>query len=343
MVGGPIEDQVVAERALARVALLRAACFTVGGWVPLIVLLVSIPWLTGRGLSPGALLGALFYVLLGLQPALNRLMSGIGGAGLRYTVTVRRLLGLPLEEPPIRYGAGGRVEAQEISFAYGRHSQPLFEELSLAVGDGDHLAVIGPSGIGKSTLAAVLCGLREPTSGRVVVADRVLIPQEAYVFAASLRENLVYLRPLASDAQVYAALEAVGARPLAADLGGLDAVIDPGTLSAGQRQLIALARAYLSTARIVVLDEATCHLDPAAEAVAERAFAERPGGLIVIAHRLSSALRAQRILLLDGSTAVMGDHATLMARSPLYRDLIASLTVDTTTTQTPVDQRAATL
>src|SRR5581483_6069462 len=93
-------------------------------------------------------------------------------------------------------------------------------------------------------------------------------------------------------------------------------------LSAGERQLLALARAYLSPAQIMILDEATCHLDPAADARVERAFAQRPGTLVVIAHRISSALRAKRILVLDGTRAVLGTHQELLDCSALYRDLV---------------------
>ncbi|WP_117211625.1 ATP-binding cassette domain-containing protein [Allorhizocola rhizosphaerae] len=325
MVAGPIEDQAAAERALSWTAVVRTLCFAVGGWLPLIALLMAVPWLTGRGLTPGEVLGGLTYVLFGLQPAMRKLMGGLGGAGLRYTVTLGRLLEQRVTPPAAVKGAGTRLEARHVTFAYGPHSEPVFRDLSLAVGEGAHLAVIGPSGIGKSTLAMVLCGLRHPSSGEVVVADRVLIPQEAYVFSATVRENLAYLRPGADDALLNAAAAAVGAGTLVEELGGLDAVVEPGRLSAGQRQLIALARAYLSSAPIVILDEATCHLDPATEAVAEQAFARRPGGLIVIAHRLSSALRAKRILVLDGAGAQLGDHAGLLERSALYRELISSL------------------
>jgi ATP-binding cassette subfamily C protein len=96
----------------------------------------------------------------------------------------------------------------------------------------------------------------------------------------------------------------------------------PAQLSAGERQLLALVRAYLSAAPVVVLDEATCHLDPAAEGRAEAAFAGRAGTLIVIAHRVSSALRARRVLVLDGTRATVGDHASQLAVSPLYRELL---------------------
>jgi ATP-binding cassette subfamily C protein len=105
-------------------------------------------------------------------------------------------------------------------------------------------------------------------------------------------------------------------------VGGLAAAVDPATLSAGERQLVALVRAYLSPAPLVILDEATCHLDPAAEARVERAFAERPGTLVVVAHRISSALRARRVLVVDGATPMLGRHDELLVRSATYRDLV---------------------
>ncbi|MET7329055.1 ABC transporter ATP-binding protein [Nonomuraea sp. NPDC005650] len=117
------------------------------------------------------------------------------------------------------------------------------------------------------------------------------------------------------------AVAAVGARELVDELGGYGARLDPAALSAGQRQLIALARAYLAPAPLVILDEATCHLDPAAEARAETAFARRGGTLVVVAHRLTSALRARRILLMDGTRVTIGTHDELIRTSPLYADL----------------------
>jgi ATP-binding cassette subfamily C protein len=150
----------------------------------------------------------------------------------------------------------------------------------------------------------------------------VLIPQEAYVFAGTLQENLSYLRPEATTEQIDDAVDRLGMRPLLEQIGGYAADVHAGELSAGERQLITLVRAYLSPARFVLLDEAACHLDPAAEARVELAFAARPGTLLVIAHRISSALRARRILVLDGAGVAVGTHEDLLARSPLYRDLV---------------------
>jgi len=147
------------------------------------------------------------------------------------------------------------------------------------------------------------------------------------VFAGTLRENLTYLRTEASDEDLDAAVRLLGADALIRELGGYDAELDPSPLSAGERQLITLVRAYLAQAPLVILDEATCHLDPVAEARVEQAFAERPGTVIVIAHRMSSALRARRIVVLDGSQVILGTHDELLVRSSLYRDLIGHWTV----------------
>ena len=189
-------------------------------------------------------------------------------------------------------------------------------------------------GVGKSTVTALIAGVLVADAGRIRVcgappgppAHRVLIPQEAYVFTGTVRDNLGYLRedPVADD-EARAAAEAVGAARLIDRLGGLDAPLDPAALAAGERQLIALARAFLSPAPVVLLDEATCHLDPAAEARAERAFAARPGGtLIVVAHRIASARRAGRVLVMDGPHTDCGTHQELLDRSARYRDLVGA-------------------
>ena len=149
---------------------------------------------------------------------------------------------------------------------------------------------------------------------------RILIPQQAYVFAGTLEDNLTYFKP-AGKAELDEAAEAIGLTPVVTRLGGYGAAIVPAALSAGERQLIALTRAYLPPARVVILDEATCHLDPAAEERAEAAFARRGGTLIVIAHRISSARRARRVLVLDGVRPQAGDHSSLLASSASYADL----------------------
>lgn len=146
-----------------------------------------------------------------------------------------------------------------------------------------------------------------------------------------MRENVTYLCPEPpADADVLASCAAIGADGLVGRLGGPDGQVDPGSPSVGDRQLLALARAHIAPAPLVLLDEAACPLDPAAEARAERAFAERgdgrerPWGAIVVAHRISSARRAHRILVMDGAHTDCGTHEDLLARSSLYRDLDGS-------------------
>ncbi|MFF0331906.1 ABC transporter ATP-binding protein [Streptomyces fimicarius] len=225
-----------------------------------------------------------------------------------------------------------------VVYAYGPGAAPVIDGLSLDIPAGSHLTVVGPSGAGKSTLTTLLAGLAGPDSGRLTLGgvpvtevDRAwlhravtLIPQEAYVFTGTVRDNLRYLRPQARDTDILASATAVGARTLVDRLGGLDAPVglDGPPLSSGERQLVALARAHLSPASIVLLDEACCHLDPAAEERAERAFADRGTTLVVVAHRISSALRAPRVLVLDGERTAVGTPAQLLDSSPLYADLV---------------------
>ncbi len=355
LVADEIDAVARAERALAGPAMLRLACFLIGGWGPLILLLGAAPWLVGRGLTAGELLGALTYVLMGLQPALNQLMSGLGTGGLRFVVTVQRLLAasqvpsipMPRTDAPDGY----TISLRSVSFAYGQRAEPIVREFDLDIPEGDHLAVIGPSGAGKSTLVSILCGLIRPQAGSAllggaVAADltaeqladaRVLIPQEAFVFSGTVGENLTYLRPDAGSDEVAAAARAVGSDAVVDRLGGLSAPVSPARLSAGERQLLALTRAYLSSAPVVVLDEATCHLDPAAERRAEEAFRARGTTLIVVAHRISSALRAQRVLVLDGERTDVGDHDALTSSCALYRALTGpwTATQPSATARTP--------
>jgi ATP-binding cassette, subfamily B, bacterial RamB/AmfA len=239
---------------------------------------------------------------------------------------------------PIPASAGITVRLRGLTFRYGPAAEPVIDALDLDIAPGEHLAVIGPSGSGKSTLAFLLAGVLKPESGRVELDGLdgldahawpqarqavVVIPQEAYIFAGSLRENLRYLNPQATDNDILRAVTQLGLSPLIDRFGGLDARLRTGAaaLSAGEAQLLALGRAWLSPGRLIVLDEAGSHLDPATELQAERALRQRGGTIVTIAHRLDTARRADRILLLD-TTPVIGDDAELRSDNELYRRML---------------------
>ena len=319
-----------------------AAVNAAATWLPALTALGFVPLLVRRGLTPGEIVGAFTYLLAGLSAAtmfvtkmasyivVLRVQHGRLLKSAERQASTPDLLTLPLVSSP-------DIAVRDLSFSYGASATPIVEGLRLDLPFGDHLAVVGSSGIGKSTLAALLGGVLAPSRGAVEIggaplhrrSDRselvAMVPQESYVFAGSLRDNLTYLKPAATDQQILAAAQAVGLERVLDRLGGLDAEIDlsKSGMSAGERQLVTLARAHLSARPIVILDEATCHLDPAAEERAERAFMETGATLIVVAHRMSATLRAQRVLVMANDGVVVGRHDDLLQSHPLYADLHA--------------------
>ncbi|MFE6054235.1 ATP-binding cassette domain-containing protein [Kitasatospora sp. NPDC056446] len=340
-----------AGRALARLAGARRLTVSLGAHLPLLLVVLAAPSLVGRGLTPGAVVGVLAYLTGTLEPALRLLVQGAGASWLRLAVAADRLASASRPLPPDggttapspdRAGpaggprpADGSLELSGVSFAYGANADPVLDGFDLALRDGEHLAVVGPSGIGKSTLADILAGVVAPDRGRVLLGGvaparmtgpelaraRVLLPQDPYVFGGTVAENLRWPAPDAPAEAVLAAVAAVGADALVERLGGPEGLLVPGALSAGERQLIALARAHLCDARLVILDEATRHLDAATELRVERAFRARPGTVVTITHRTGPARRADRVLFLDGSQPRLGTHRGLLADVPAYRRL----------------------
>ncbi len=346
-----ITSHAVATTRIGRLSAVGVLAVAVGSWLPLLLIVGFGPYLIGHGASVGVVVGAATYVLLGLQPALQALVHGVSGAGLWLLVTLRRLSqvvdcrnvesgndGASPMRSAVPAADAEAVDASlaDVTFAYSPWSEPILRNVDLQIPDDDHVAVVGPSGVGKSTLAALLAGTLLPRSGMVrlggaptedlsverLSALRVLVPQEAYVVADTVRANLEYLGVGARYADVTEAVDRLGARELIERLGGYEAVVEPALLSAADAQLLTLVRAYRAPARLVILDEATCHLDPATEELVERSFADREGTLVVIAHRMSSALRARRIVVLDGSSLQVGTHEELLCRSSQYSDLL---------------------
>ncbi|MEV1007573.1 ABC transporter ATP-binding protein [Streptomyces sp. NPDC049881] len=347
-------ELVAAERraaaVLARWGAVRTVALGAAGQLPVLALLGCAPLLLERGVSTGELIGSLTYAASALLPAVHALLTALGAAGTRLVVVLDRLTApnppAPRTVPAARTAPRPRTprrdapaaELRSVTFAHGPAAEPVVRDLDLTLRRGERLAVVGPSGIGKSTLTALLAGTLVPDTGRVCLGDRpvagldrrelaglrALVPQEAYVFSGPLRDNLAYLAPDAPPERVRAAVAAFGLDGLVDRLGGLGAPLDPARLSAGERQSVALARAWLSPAPLLLLDEATSGLDPAAELRAETALAARPGTLLVVAHRLSSAARADRVLLLDGVRPALGTHAGLLRESDAYRAMVGA-------------------
>jgi ATP-binding cassette subfamily B protein len=233
-----------------------------------------------------------------------------------------------------------------VGFVYPDGREAL-RGVDLLVAPGETLAVVGESGSGKSTLARLIARFQDPTTGTVRVdgvdlrrMDERLrramlgyVPQEPFLFSGTVRDNIAYGRPAATDAEVEAAARRVGAHETIAALdGGYLHVLDErgGSLSAGQRQLLCLARAELIDPVILLLDEATSQLDVAAEATVLEAVRRGAGRrtTVVIAHRLAVAEEADRVAVLDGGRLVeLGTPADLRAAGGPYSRLLAAALV----------------
>ncbi|MGL5864316.1 MAG: ABC transporter ATP-binding protein [Dermatophilaceae bacterium] len=238
------------------------------------------------------------------------------------------------------FGGGGDIHLRDVRAGYG--SRPVLDGLDLCVPQGQFVALVGASGAGKTTLAHLLVRFADPDAGsvlvggrdlRTVAADRVrervvLVPQTSYALRASLRENLLLARPDATDEQLLDALRAAALGTLTDTLdGGLDARVGEGggTLSGGQLQRLAVARALLLDPAVLVLDEPVAHLDALAEHELNAALRQTRRGrtTVVVAHRVSTIRAADRVLLLHAGRVVGdGTHDELLARSPEYRRLV---------------------
>ncbi|MGW9379662.1 ATP-binding cassette domain-containing protein [Streptomyces albidoflavus] len=225
------------------------------------------------------------------------------------------------------------VALRGVTFAYGPDAAPVLDHLDLTVEPGEHLLVVGPSGAGKSTLLALLAGTAHPRHGQIHLAGhtarhartlgtaaRVLVPQEPYIFEAPLRDNLTYLAPDAPDSRIAEALNTFTLTSLASDPA---CPLRPDHLTPSERRRIALARAWLTPTRLLLLDEPTAHLDAGARAATELAFASHPATVITVSHHFPTPDPGQRVLLLDGATPYLGTHSSLLRESALYGELAA--------------------
>lgn len=239
---------------------------------------------------------------------------------------------------------GVPVAFERVTFRYAPHEPPVLREVSFTIGAGQTVALIGRSGAGKTTAAHLLLRFWDPQEGRITIAGRdirefrldelrslvALVAQDTYLFNLSLRENLRLARPDASDAEILRAARLANVDEFAEALpDGYDTLVgERGVqLSGGQRQRVAIARALLKDAPILVLDEATSHLDAVNEAAVREGLQHLMAGrtTLVIAHRLSAVSGADQIVVLDAGRVVeQGTHRELLAKGGLYAHLVAT-------------------
>jgi ATP-binding cassette subfamily B protein len=264
---------------------------------------------------------------------------------------LRKLYGLlderrDLAEPvaPVALARTGDLVVDRVTFRYAPTLDPVLHDVSLTLANGKRLVLVGPTGAGKSTLAKLMARLYDPTSGTIrfggvdlravdeatLRRQIVVLPQEGFLFTGTIRENLRMAAPGADDKRIAAALADLGlAERFARFPQGLDTVVEArGTnFSAGERQLVSVARAGLIDPSVLVLDEATSSLDPGTELLLDRALERLMAGrtVVVIAHRLTTAERADVVGVVDeGRLVELGTHEELVTHEGRYAALHAS-------------------
>ena len=288
------------------------------------------------------------YLLMLISPM--RTLGVALGMAQRATASGRRIFELldrppamevPADAPPLPDGAG-HVELRNVTVRYEGAGSPALRGVSLDVPAGTTVALVGPSGSGKTTLVSLIPRLYDPIAGSVLVdgADVrsvdpaslrqqiALVTDDPFLFSASVHDNIAYARPEATREEVVRAARRAQAHDFVTELpDGYDTLIGERglTVSGGQRQRLAIARAILADPRVLILDDATSSVDASTEQEIKRALAEVMRGrtTFVIAHRLSTIALADEIVVLeDGRITAHGTHDELLAESPLYREIV---------------------
>ena len=338
--------------AAVRRALLRALFFGVVGFVAFAAV-SAVLWQGGQlvlegALTPGGLVSFLLYAIT-VAAAVGALAS-LFGSYQEAVGAATRVFELLATAPTVAEPAGaarlalpvrGDVRLDRVSFRYAPDLSDVLAEVSLHIGPGETVALVGPSGAGKTTVASLVPRFWDVTGGRITLDGHDvrslsfeqlrgaigLVPQEPALFSGTVRDNIAYARPDATDAEVLAAAKAAHAWEFIERLpdGFATRVGERGVkLSGGQRQRLAIARVFLKDPAVVILDEATSSLDTESERLVEEAMETLLDGrsTLIIAHRLSTVRRADRVIVLDrGRVVEQGTHGELLGREGIYAKL----------------------
>ncbi|MBA2248029.1 MAG: ABC transporter ATP-binding protein [Chloroflexia bacterium] len=344
-------------RAVRRTAVAWVIAWT-GMQLAIVVILGFGAWRVSEGALPVSSLIAFLLYAFGLMGPiteisrnLTTLQSGLAAAGrIREVASIDQeatFLPSPVASgaPSLASAGAPIVELRDVSVSYGPELEPAVTDVSLAIPRRGHTAIVGPSGAGKTTLFSLMLRFIEPDSGQLLLDGQpytslthhqirrllAYVEQETPVVPGTIRENLLFTHPEATDDEIWAALrevmldEMVLALPL-----GLDTSLVTSEVSGGQRQRIALARAILRTPALLLLDEATAQLDGITEVAIQRCIRDRAarGAVVTIAHRLSTVIDADRIIVMDGGRIrAEGSHRELLETDSLYRGLVEALRI----------------
>lgn len=317
-----------------------------GGIAMAAVLAVGVLWGPGWGMSSGELVAFMFLVNLFIQP-LGEMAETFDQTQTAIAAwwKVQGILDIPIEVVEPNSGvtlARGplSVATEGLEFAY-RDGGLVLKGIDVRIDPGARIAIVGETGCGKTTFAKLLCRLADPTSGRILIGGTDLrevargsrqsairmVPQDGFLFDATIRKNVAYGRPGATDAEIEAAFADLGLSEWVTRLpGGLETVVGERgeNLSVGERQLVALARAQMADPGVLILDEATSAVDPETESVLHEALERLSAGrtTLTIAHRLSTAEGAELVMVFDhGRLVERGTHAELVDAGGVYARL----------------------